>query len=147
VTPVIKIVGVVLGLILALLVLMAACMGSFAGGKEKITTAKTPRPEVTLKRYHYLAPAMGSDDNWLYAELNWNGRSDRALILYSSILMPGPISWVRPDKMVMCLHPDTIKEAELHRKVTLSAGGRTVDLYTELKGDCPGEIREGDGPL
>ncbi len=59
----------------------------------------------------------------------------------------GPITWARPDKMVICVGPSTIKEAELHGKVTLSAGGRTVDLYTELKGDCPGEIREGNEPL
>ncbi len=133
-------------LIVPVLLFVAGFMYAF--WPEKIeTTARTPRPEVTLRRVHYVAPPMGSDDNWLYAELNWNGRFDREVILYDSILVLGPITWVRPDKMVICVDPSTIKEAELHRKVTLSAGGRTVDLYTELKGDCPGEIREGNEPL
>ena len=137
-----------LAIVLIVPILLFVVGFMYAFWPEKIeTTANTPRPEVTLRRIHYVAPPMGSDDNWLYAELNWNGRFDREVILYNSIMILGPIIWARPDKMVICVGPSTIKEAELHRKVTLSAGGRTVDLYTELKGDCPGEIREGSGPL
>ena len=137
-----------LAIVLIVPILLFVVGFMYAFWPEKIeTTAKTPRPEVPLRRIHYVAPPMGSDDNWLYAELNWNGRFDREVILYNSIMILGPITWARPDKMVICVGPSTIKEAELHGKVTLSAGGRTVDLYTELKGDCPGEIREGNEPL
>lgn len=136
--------GVLLG---GFLVLAAIAYLVIPHAEERITTAKTPRSEVTLKRYAYIAPPMGGDDNWLYAELNWNGRHDRELILSTGVLVLGPITWPRPDKMVICVSPNTIKGSEFHGDITLSAGGRTAKLYTELKGDCPGEIREGNEPL
>lgn len=136
------------GVLLGVFLLLAAITYFVIPHAEKrITTAKTPRPEVTLKRYAYIAPPMGGDNNWLYAELNANGRHDRELILYTGILVLGPITWPRPDKMVVCVDPSTIKDSEFHGDVTLSAGGRTAKLYTELKGDCPGEIRQGNEPL
>lgn len=127
--------GVLLGVFL---LLAAIAYLVIPHAKEKITVAKTPRPEVTLKRYAYIAPPMGGDSNWLYAELNWNGRHDRELILYTGDLVIGPITWPRPDKMVVCVNPDAIKDNKFHSEVSLSAGGSTVKLYTELKGDCPG---------
>ncbi len=73
---------VVVSLVLIVPVLLFVAGFMYAFWPEKIeTTAKTPRPEVTLRRIHYVAPPMGSDDNWLYAELNWNGRFDREVIL------------------------------------------------------------------
>jgi hypothetical protein len=136
--------GVLLGVFL---LLAAITYFVIPHAEERITTAKTPRPEITLKRFAYIAPPMGGDDNWLYAELDWNGRHDRELILYTGVLVLGPITWPRPDKMVVCVDPSTIKDSEFHGEVTLTAGGRTAKLYTELKGDCPGEIRQGNEPL
>jgi hypothetical protein len=131
----------------SLLLLIVIVLLFIPGSEEKITTAKTPRAEVTLKRYHYIAPPMGGDANWLYAELNWNGRHDRQLIMYTDYLVLGPITWVRPDKMVVCVDPVTIKEAEFHPKITLRAGGHTAVLHTELKGDCPASVWNGKQPL
>jgi len=136
--------GILLG---AFLLLVAIAYFFIPYAEKRITTAKTPRPEVTLKRFAYIAPPMGVDNNYLYADLDWNGQHDRELILYTGVLVLGPITWPKPDKMVVCVSPTTIKDSEFHGDVTLSAGGRTIKLYTELKGDCPGEIREGNEPL
>jgi hypothetical protein len=136
--------GVLLGVFL---LLAAITYIVIPHAEEKVTVAKTPRPEVTLKRFAYIAPPMGGDNNWLYAELDWNGRHDRELILYTGDLVIGPITWPQSDKMVVCVNPESIKDNEFHREVTLSAGGRTAKLRTELKGDCPGPAWKWKGPL
>lgn len=70
----------------------------------------------------------------VYANLQLNGKSDRALVLDGGYLTVPYIGWSNPSEVKICVKGGSIHE--FHQEVKLSAGGEEKIIYNRITSIC-----------
>jgi hypothetical protein len=102
---------------------------------DNIVRYNSPDPGVyyTVETYHGRA-VMDSDFGWVYAHIERNGKTNRALVLDGEYLKVTNIIWTDSHENIICLDGGITNI--YHNEVTLSLDGKSETIYSHLQEHC-----------
>ena len=111
---------------------------------HKVTTTKTPQPDIHLTFEYWNNGILVSDSARLVAHLVKDGLEDKAILIDGDYVNIRKITWPSPDTMVVCVtYLDQVHE--WRKEVTLRSGNMPKTLYVELRAAYVNDLRTGPG--